>query len=47
MDDSREAVLEDILTRLAEERGIEVLALDWKILEDIAASEKTNEESSE
>ena len=31
----REAVLEDVITRLAEDYGIEVLSLDWTILEQL------------
>lgn len=42
MDDPREAVLEDVLARIAEERGIEVLALDWGILNYL--HEMTNHE---
>lgn len=47
MDSPREAVLEDVLARIAEERGIETLALDWKILDYLVESEESKEESSE
>ena len=35
MDNPREAVLEDVLARIAEERGTEVLALDWAIVDHL------------
>ena len=38
MDNPREAVIEDVLFRLMDERGIEVGVLDWKILEDVATA---------
>jgi len=47
VDNPREAVLEEVLARLAEERGIEVLALDWKIIDDLAEAEESKEESAE
>jgi hypothetical protein len=47
MDNPREAVLEDVLARIAEERGIETLALDWKILDDLVESGESKEETTE
>jgi len=47
MDDPREAVLEDVLARIAEERGVEILALDWKILDDIVESKESKKETAE
>lgn len=43
----REDIVEEVLQRIAEERGEEVLALDWSILEKVLESEKSEEESSE
>lgn len=33
--DAREAVVEEVLHRIAEEQGVETLRLDWSILESI------------
>lgn len=37
----REEVLEDVLQRIAEERGVETMALDWAILNELV--EETNQ----
>lgn len=42
MDNPYEAVLEDVMTRIVEERGTEVLALDWSIMDQL--HEATNHE---
>jgi len=41
MDNARELVLEDVMNRLVEERGTEILALDWSIL-DMLVTERIN-----
>lgn len=33
--EAREAVIEEVVQRLVEERGTEILALDWKILDHV------------
>ena len=43
MDSPYEAVLEDVMTRIVEERGTEVLALGWEIFDHL--QEMTNHES--
>ena len=40
----REQVVEDVLQRIAEEHGVETMALDWAILEDLLTEDKTEEE---
>ena len=39
-----EAVLEDVISRLVEENGIEVAVLDWGILEDIKETLEKSED---
>ena len=43
----REDIIEEVIQRIAEERGEEVLALDWKILEKLLEDEKSEEDTSE
>lgn len=42
MDSPRELVVEDIIQRMVDERGVEVLTLDWSILEQ--DEDKTDDE---
>jgi uncharacterized protein (DUF2132 family) len=35
MSEIREAVLEEVMQRLVEEYGVEILALDWNILNEV------------
>lgn len=39
MSEAREAVIEEVIQRLVEERGIEILALDWAILDRVVNEE--------
>jgi hypothetical protein len=45
-EDAVDAVLEDVTTRLVEEHGHEVAALDWRILEEVRESAKKPKEDS-
>lgn len=35
MSEIREAILEEVMQRLVEEYGVEILALDWNILNEV------------
>jgi len=45
MASSKELVIEEILQRIAEEHGVETMALDWSILDNIV--ENTLDENDE
>lgn len=40
----REQVVEDVLQRIAEEHGVETMALDWAILESIVENVSEEDE---
>jgi hypothetical protein len=39
---AREEVLEDVLQRIAEERGVETMALGWEILDQILENDEAS-----
>ena len=47
MSNFREAVLEDVMQRILEEHGKEVLALDWGILDTLVEAEENEEDQPE
>jgi hypothetical protein len=42
---AREEVLEDVLQRIAEERGVETMALGWEILDQILENDEASPEN--
>ena len=47
MDNPYEAVLEDVMGRILEEHGKEVLALDWGILDALVEAQENKEDPTE